>query len=270
MSKQRYPAVAGAFYPGDRFKLAAEVERLVASDVEPRPALGAMVPHAGYVYSGRCAGRTLASIRLPRRVVLLGPNHTGRGAALAACEESSWSTPIGPVPVAEELFEELGARVPALARDSRAHSSEHALEVQIPLLRALREDVEIAPIVIGTRDPATLAELGAGLGEVCRAAGEAPLIVISSDMTHYESAEVAAEKDAAALERLEAFDPGGLLDVVAARSISMCGAAPAAAGLHALRALGATEAERICYTHSGAVTGDEREVVAYAGVVFRA
>ena len=99
--------------------------------------------------------------------------------------------------------------------------------------------------------------------------GDGVLIVASSDMSHFEPAAVAKEKDEMALARVVEVDPEGLLDVVSREGISMCGAAPAAAMLFAARELGATCAETVEYATSGDVTGDTDSVVGYAAVAVR-
>lgn len=271
MAAVRPPAVAGAFYPAQPARLGSMLDGMRPDDVSPVAALGLMVPHAGYVYSGSAAMRTFASAVLPARVILLGPNHTGRGVPLAAAVEDEWLTPLGKVPLDRPLLDALRAADPEVAADGRAHAAEHCLEVQVPMLRALRPDVRIAPLVIGTHDLHALLALGAALADVVAAERDAeggPLLVISSDMTHYEPAAAARRKDELALARLAAIDPAGLHRTVLGEDISMCGMAPAVAALEALRRLGATRGETVVYTHSGVVTGDDREVVAYAGMVF--
>jgi AmmeMemoRadiSam system protein B len=179
-------------------------------------------------------------------------------------------TPLGKVALDHDLIRELMTADGDLALDSRAHAAEHSLEVQVPFLQTLRPDVRLAPIVVGTHDLQALLRLGQALAEVAARLPERPLIVISSDMTHYEPAEAARAKDARALAWLSVVDPVGLYKTVTEQGITMCGVAPAVAALEALRRLGATRGEQVVYTHSGVVTGNDREVVAYAGVVFRA
>ncbi len=269
MAAIRYPAVAGAFYPADPRRVAAMLSELVVPAPEAAPAAGAMVPHAGWIFSGRCAGATLGRIAVPPTVVLLGPNHTGMGAPLAAAPEDAWMTPVGKARVDRALLEELVAADPEVAFDGAAHRREHCLEVEVPFLLARRPDVRIAPVVVGTHDPGALGRLGEALAAILARREPRPLLLVSSDMTHYEPAEVARAKDLPVLERLAACDPEGVLAEVARRGVTMCGVAPAVAALHALRLLGCTGGELVCYTHSGEVTGDDREVVAYAGMIFR-
>ncbi len=270
MSSVRYPAVAGAFYPADRFQLAELVAKLAVGEQEALPAVGAIVPHAGYVYSGACAGRTLAAIDLPASIILIGPNHTGHGSALAAAVEESWATPLGRVDIDRELLEGLVDRCDDLVFDAVAHRSEHSLEVQLPLLQTLAPDARIAPVVVGASDLARLVALGEALADLVLGRDERPLICVSSDMTHYEPADLARQKDEKAIAHLKTVDAKGLLRTVATEDISMCGVGPATAALVAFSRLGVRSGETICYTHSGMVTGDESEVVAYAGMVFRA
>ena len=269
MAAIRYPAVAGAFYPADPRRVAAMLSELVVPAPDPVPAAGVMVPHAGWIFSGRCAGATIGKVAVPPTVVLLGPNHTGMGAPLAAAPEDAWMTPAGKANIDRAFLADLVRHDPEVSLDAAAHRREHCLEVEVPLLLARRPDVRIAPIVVGTHDPGALERLGRALAAVVAEREPRPLLLVSSDMTHYEPAEVARARDLPVLERLAACDPDGVLAEVARRGVTMCGVAPAVAVLHALRDLGCTGGELVCYTHSGEVTGDDREVVAYAGMIFR-
>ena len=269
MSSVRYPAVAGAFYPADGARLRETVQALLPAEAEPRPAVGVVVPHAGYIYSGGCAGRTLAGVRIPDQVILLGPNHTGRGGSLAAPEEEQWATPLGSVRVDRDLLEALAREAPALEFDSRAHTAEHCLEVEVPFLQVLGgEALSIAPIVVGIHDLHALTAFGEAIARVVGEQETPPLVLVSSDMTHYEPAFQAKEKDEKALAALEAVDADRLYRTVMEEKITMCGVAPAVAACTAWRRLGVRRGKLACYTHSGIVTGDEREVVAYAGMIF--
>lgn len=242
----------------------------------PGPAIGLVSPHAGYVYSGRVAGAGYAAVEVPPTAVVLSPSHTGAGAPLALWPEGAWSTPLGEVPVDEELAGALLAAGTDLQADTLAHGREHSLELQLPFLQVRRPDVRIVPICIGTHDIGSLERLGAALAEVASSrgatgAGEARdvLIVASSDMTHYEPADQARAKDRLAIERMEALDPEGLFETVTRHRISMCGVAPATAMLFAARRLGASRGELVAYGDSGEVTGDSSEVVGYAAVAVR-
>src|SRR5271157_58908 len=140
----RQPAVAGRFYPANAQHLRAEVEtyttapaRASAESEAKIHAVGCVVPHAGYVYSGHVAGAVYRRLDLPRRLVILCPNHTGVGEPLAIMSEGAWHTPLGDVPIDEAMANELRSRMSLLAEDQEAHRFEHALEVQLPFLQVL-------------------------------------------------------------------------------------------------------------------------------------
>jgi AmmeMemoRadiSam system protein B len=262
---EREPAVAGRFYTRDPGALAAEVAGLLAGPAPlPREALGILSPHAGYVFSGAVAGATWARVRVPPRVVLLCPNHTGRGARVALWPGGSWRTPLGAVPVDPTLTADLLA-TGLCAADRAAHVLEHALEVQLPFLQVRRPDAAVAALCLGPLDFERCRALGLALAEV--AGHHGALVVASSDMSHYLPAEVARRKDRLALDRLLALDARGLHEVVEREDISLCGFVPATVMLVAAVARGATGAELTGYRTSGDVTGDQRSVVAYAGAI---
>ncbi len=266
----RIPAVAGFFYPADPEELRQMVAAFLpeAPPEPPREFAAVMVPHAGYIYSGRVAGATYARTIVPPRLILLGPNHTGRGAPLSIWDRGEWQMPGGSVKVDEELCDSLKNHCPLLASDRDAHLSEHCLEVQVPFLQARNRSCRVVPVVVGTGSLAHLRSLGEAVARTVREAGEPVLIVISSDMTHYEPAADAARKDRIALERMEALDAEGLRRVVLEEGISMCGYAPAVAGLYAASELGARSGRMVLYGHSGEVSGDCEAVVGYAGMTF--
>ncbi|WP_305046308.1 AmmeMemoRadiSam system protein B [Geoalkalibacter sp.] len=262
----REPAVAGQFYPADQEQLRTLLASLIPAG-EPGKALGIVSPHAGYVYSGAVAGHTYSQVRIPDKVVILGPNHHGHGQRAALYPAGAWLTPLGRVAIDTLLSQRLRETCTLLAEDALAHRFEHSLEVQVPFLQYLNPQVRIAAICLGRLGLAELLDLGRALGECLKASGEEILLVASSDMTHYESAEQARVKDSAAIGRILALDPEGLYQVVGARRISMCGVLPAVVMLAACRELGASRGRLVQYGNSGDVSGDFHQVVGYAGLV---
>jgi hypothetical protein len=262
----RQPAVAGQFYTDDPRRLRAELTELVPAGAVRQKVLGIIAPHAGYMYSGAVAGAVYGAIEIPPTVVILGPNHHGRGARIALFPDGEWLTPLGPVPINARLAELVREHAPGVESDAAAHRFEHSLEVQVPFLQHLRPDVSIVPLCLGFGDFPRCRTLGLGLAAAIRAYAEPVLIIASSDMTHYESAAAAREKDQEALRAVLALNPEGLLAVCRDKEITMCGVIPAAVMLVAVRELGATEARLVRYATSGDVTGDNRQVVAYAAV----
>jgi AmmeMemoRadiSam system protein B len=263
----RLPAVAGTFYEGRRDRLEAEVRELLPETARREAALGALVPHAGYVYSGPVAGAVYSRLDIPPAVVILCPNHTGRGAPAALDPSDAWRTPLGDVAVDRRLGERLRALAPSLEEDAVSHAREHSLEVQLPFLQFRRPDVRLVPVSIGAQDLDLCREIGEAVASLVAEEDEKPLILASSDMSHYESRAVGGKKDEAALARIEAVDPEGLFTTVFSGRISMCGVLPATALLFAARKLGAKAARVVARRDSGDETGDPSSVVGYAGVI---
>jgi MEMO1 family protein len=272
-SALRSPAVAGRFYPGRAEELLRAVRKYSSSAETARiSAIGCVAPHAGYIYSGSVAGAVYSRLEIPKRCVILCPNHTGKGRALAVMTNTTWQTPLGEVAADADLGARLLRRYPALEEDSAAHRGEHAIEVQLPFLQALQPELKIVPIVIGTSDFYLLRGLGEALADVIAAlqeenGAEKVLIIASSDMNHYESDAITRVKDHKAIERVLAMDARGLWEVVMSEDISMCGFGPATVMLTAAKLLGATSATLVKYATSGDVSGDYEAVVGYAGII---
>jgi AmmeMemoRadiSam system protein B len=267
----RHPAVAGRFYPGKRDELRAEVHEYLSqshtAEQVPIRALGCIAPHAGYMYSGHVAGAVFARLHIPKRCIVMCPNHTDMGRALAIMSDGAWETPLGEVPIDGEFATALKNRFPALHEDSAAHRAEHAAEVELPFLQLRQPDLSFVPIALGTGQFDTLEQLGQALADVIAVQSSPVLMVASSDMNHYESDAITRVKDHRAIERMLSLDPRGLFDVVTHQDISMCGFGPAVAMLTAARQLGAKSAELVKYATSGDVSGDRDMVVGYAGIV---
>jgi AmmeMemoRadiSam system protein B len=269
----RPAAVAGRFYP-DGAAAAAACDRLFASTSTSAPlALGVMCPHAGWMYSGRLAAATLSAVAVPSRVIVVCPNHTGVGPALALAPPGAWQLPTGAVPIDAELTTSLAAALaPWGGRvDAGAHRDEHAIEVLVPLLQHRQPQLRLTALVVsGGLPAATCAGVGAALADVVRAAGGPArvLLVASSDLNHFEDQAETERRDARALAALVGADPAGLLRVIDDADISMCGARPAAMLLAYAAALTrAPQVEIIGHHTSGDVSGDHDRVVGYAGAV---
>jgi AmmeMemoRadiSam system protein B len=268
----RMPAVAGAFYPADPAGIAEAVARLVTPGREgpdnPADAIAAVCPHAGWQYSGKLAGRLAASMVVPPRVLVLAPNHTGRGARGAVWPDGVWRLPGLNIPVDAGFCRALCDQSTLLAPDTAAHEDEHAIEVLLPLLAARQPALHIAPVVLGGLSFGECETLAGAIARTVQQADGPTLIVASSDMNHYRTDAETREIDALALAPMEALDAHGLYDAVRKNGITMCGYVPATVALLAARALGATKAARLGYATSADAGGDAERVVGYAAVMF--
>ncbi len=221
------------------------------------------------MYSGAVAAKTIAAITLPETVLLLGPNHTGRGEAFSIMTEGAWQTPFGQAEIDMRLAKKLLARSRLLREDASAHQDEHSLEVQVPLLQYFKSEVKIIPIAISADDLTQLQVLGNELATVVREAQaeDSVLLAASSDMTHYEPQKQAKAKDQQAIAAILDLNEEDLFKRIAKFDISMCGYAPVAVMLAAAKALGARKGELVSYQTSGDVSGDFSSVVGYAGII---
>ncbi|HEV2348781.1 MAG TPA: AmmeMemoRadiSam system protein B [Terriglobia bacterium] len=268
----RPAVVAGRFYPAKPEVLKRDLENYLGREAaaqEPKieGALGCVVPHAGYVYSGKVAGAVYQKLPARSSYIILCPNHTGRGAPLAMMSGGSWQTPLGEVPVDHALATVLGNSCHLLTEDSEAHSQEHSLEVQLPFLQRQVKDFRFVPVAVGVGNYAALEFLGHCVAHAVEIAAKPVMVIASSDMNHYEPDGVTRIKDQRAIEKILALDPHGLHEVVRKENISMCGYGPTIAMLAAVVELGAKQAHLVKYATSADAGGDRDAVVGYAGII---
>ncbi|HUU13123.1 MAG TPA: AmmeMemoRadiSam system protein B [Terriglobia bacterium] len=267
----RHPAVAGRFYPGKPETLRHDLDEYLGPDAAAADktvnAIGCVVPHAGYMYSGHVAGAVYRKLPARGSYVILCPNHTGRGAPLAMMSSGAWRTPLGEVAIDSSLASSVRQGCHLVMEDAAAHAEEHSLEVQLPFLQQMQEDFTFVPIAIGVGGYAVLDSLGRGLAQAAKRAAKPFLIIASSDMNHYEPDSITRVKDRKAIDKIIALDPEGLYDVIRREDISMCGYGPTIAMLTAAKELGASKAELVKYATSADASGDRSAVVGYAGII---
>jgi AmmeMemoRadiSam system protein B len=262
----RKTAVEGQFYPADRESLKKDLKKMIKVVPNRHKVLGLLSPHAGYVYSGACAGQGYGRVVLTETVIILGVNHRGYGAPLALDGNDSWETPLGSVAVNSELRSSLLAASKLFALDTQAGAAEHSLEVQVPFIQYTSPGARILPITVAAYRLPDLLAAGHAIAGLFKE-NENIMMVASSDMSHYIPAAKARELDFKAIEQLLQLDAQGLYRTVEENRISMCGVAPAVIMLSAAKEAGATKAELVCYTNSGEVSGDLAEVVGYASLI---
>lgn len=278
----RKPAVAGSFYPSDPDELVAFISNLFSSvgvGGIPRPnAAGSrriaslISPHAGYIYSGRTAAAgysVLAEDGIPDTFVILGPNHTGLGAAFSVSNAKYWETPLGEVEVDKELAFSIKEHFEDLTFDDLAHTSEHSIEVQIPFLQVIYGSPKIVPIVMGLQEPSYAKSLGEAIALASEVLGKDVVVIASSDMSHYLPEEEAKSRDMAALDAILRMDVRGLFRTIFELDVSMCGPGPASVAITFARLKGIERGELVRYSTSAEAIGDKSFVVGYASVVFR-
>ncbi|MFO0563069.1 MAG: AmmeMemoRadiSam system protein B [Polyangiales bacterium] len=259
----RAPAVAGLFYPDGAKELKTAVDSLLAAasaraqsvDVARSKVKALIVPHAGYVYSGAIAATAYALLasraQKVRRVVLLGPAHRAYVHGLAIPSAASFTTPLGSIEI-DQAGVRAASQFPQVTRDDRAHAREHSLEVHLPFLQRTLGDFTLVPLVVGGATPTEVAQVLEALW-----GGDETLIVISSDLSHYQPYETATAVDR---ETVSAIVRGDFVEPEQA-----CGA-PAVNGLSALRRWRKLEPVVLDVRNSGDTAGGRDEVVGYASI----
>jgi len=265
----RNPVVAGQFYPASPSQLKDMIEGLVDEKAVKEEVIGAVSPHAGYMYSGAVAGAVMSRIKLKDTAIIMGPNHTGMGKPLSIMTEGDWSTPLGKVKIDSEMAKRILASSAYLQEDSAAHQFEHSLEVQVPFLQYFQSDIKIVPIVLSFATGSIYKQIGKEIARAIKDLNREVVIIASSDMTHYEPQESAQKKDNQAIAAILELSEDKLLARVEELDITMCGYAPTASLISAAKELGAREAELVRYQTSGDTTGDYSSVVGYAGIIIK-
>ena len=267
----RAAAVAGTWYPGTRGALEREVDGYVAAVPDSaRLAVRAVIaPHAGMMFSGPVAAHAYkaASAAGPYDVVVLvGPSHYVAFEGVAVSPDAAFDSPLGPAAVDPRGVAALSSSA-IVSKRRQPHDREHSLEMQIPFLRRLLPDVPIVPLVMGFQRRETILALADVLANAFE--GRRPLLVASTDLSHFYDADTAASLDGRVEEYVSRFDPDGLLALFEeypeherGRSVA-CGGGPAIAVMLAARKLGATDAQVLKYAHSGEISGDYGSVVGY-------
>ena len=270
----RRASVAGRFYPDNASELIAVLRGYLTEGPQGRSgkaekAVAAIAPHAGYIYSGSVAGAVFSSIEIPDDIILIGPNHTGAGPRFSVMARGAWEMPFGRMEINEALAAALVAPGALFTEDTEAHLGEHSLEVELPFIHCRNKEASFVPVTVMRAGYRECAKLGAAIAGTIKAYGKEVLIVVSSDMNHYEPDPITREKDGRAIEKLLALDASGLLERTDAENISMCGAGPAAIAIEAAKKLGATGARLVKYATSGDTSGDLDQVVGYAGIIIQ-
>ena len=265
----RKPVVSGRFYPARAPELTKQIESFIDKTALKSEAIACMLPHAGYTYSGLVAAQTVSRIKIKDKIVLLGPNHTGLGAAFSIQAQGTWQTPLGEIEIDSDLAKAILKNSKYLEEDSIAHAQEHSLEVELPVLQYFKKSFQIVPICILSDEADKLEEIGQAIAAAIKETKQenSVLIVASSDMTHYEPQDQASAKDKAAIQAILKLDIPALTKTVRDLNISMCGYAPVSAMLSCAKLLGAKKGELVKYQTSGDVTGDTSSVVGYAGII---
>ncbi len=248
----RRPAVAGSFYPADPQELKQAIAEsylhrlgpgaLPPSAEESTGVAACVCPHAGYAYSGPVAAHSylwLSSLRKPGLVVIVGPNHYGIGGGVSTFSEGVWETPLGRVTVDSASAKMLVELTGIVDYDPEAQKREHSIEVQLPFLQEIYGTFRFLPVCLTLQDIDTAMEIGSGIAEVLQ--DRNAILIASSDLTHYEPAATAMEKDTELLEHVQKLDVEGFYETLERKHVTACGFGAIATVMEASKRLGFKE-----------------------------
>ena len=273
----RKPAVAGSFYPSNKHELVQMIENCFTHPYGPRKKpptdierkiIGMVCPHAGYAYSGSVAAHSYYAVSSLNTdiVIMIGPNHYGIGSGVATTSVCYWETPLGVIGVDDRAAESVVKISGIVDIDDSAHTEDHCLEVQLPMLQFVYENFKILPIIMWMQDMETASDVGKAIAEICK--DRNALLIASSDFTHYEPNEVAYRKDNELFKTILDLDLNKYYTVLRRLRVSTCGYGAIASVMFAAKILGAKKGELMKYATSGDITDKKDSVVGYGSIIF--
>jgi AmmeMemoRadiSam system protein B/AmmeMemoRadiSam system protein A len=267
----RKSVIAGTWYPGDPATLTGDIRnylKKVPAQAVGGPVVALVSPHAGYVYSGQVASYGYRLIESQRydAVVVMGPSHRVAFHGASVYASGGYETPLGIVPVDEELAGTILKGDPVLNSDRKPHAAEHSVEIQLPFLQVVLGSFAFVPIVMGTQDYRTCEAVAEAIFRAAR--GKNVLVVGSSDLSHFHSYEQAMRLDQTIVERVQKRDHRGLSRELEDGTCEACGGGPIVAAMLYAEKAGARGVKVLKYANSGDVTGDRRQVVGYLSAAF--
>ena len=268
----RTPVVDGQFYPGDPDKLRKDIKEYLeaAPDIEiPGKLIGLIEPHAGYIYSAPIAAYGYKQLidKKYKTVIVMAPSHRYPFSGISIIPEGTYRTPLGDVPIDEELVKKIAAYSPETIKFvPAAHAREHSLEVQVPFLQeTLEPGWKIVPIIFGSNNLETCKTVAAAIAPHYDPSSQ--ILIASSDMSHYYPYDTACGMDKPALEKIEKLDLAGFVELVQRGKAELCGVGPVITLMMFAKSLGG-EAKTLKYGNSGDTAGDKSQVVGYGCVAF--
>jgi MEMO1 family protein len=275
----RAPSVAGRFYPAEPEKLRQAIQLFLKDSVRMpiETPVALIVPHAGYIYAGQIYADAYRQVmgRHYDVVAILGVNHTAPGfSGVSLGPYSAYRTPLGDIPVDEEITSRLLSKCRDCNRDRQAQAAEHSIEVQVPFIQVLFPNAKIVPAILHPPDMGMCTRFGQSLAKALK--NRQALIIISSDLSHYPDSDNAAKADRETLDSIATLDPLKIVSLMHTLNFPnldtrACGEASILAGLTAAKALGATQAIAAGYANSGDVAvGDRSRAVGYGAMVLAA
>jgi len=266
----RESIAAGSFYPGNPDALRRQINKFLdnteLSKIEDIKSI--VCPHAGYIYSGQVAAYSYRQISGKKfdSIFIMAPSHSEYFDFISIFNGDAYRTPLGLAYVDKERSKILADKSSFIKLSEHGHRDEHSLEVQLPFLQVLFDDIKIVPIVIGQQNSRNIKELGSTIGNLFK--NDNILIIASTDLSHYYEYNIAVSLDRKTEDLINNFDPENLMLEFLRNNVEMCGGGPVISAMIASKILGANSSKILNYKNSGDVTGDRNAVVGYLSAVF--
>jgi MEMO1 family protein len=286
----REPVFSGQFYESSKEDLGRQIEscfknklgagKLVKNNTSEK-VFAAIVPHAGYVFSGYCATHVYASLmntKEPITFIILGTNHTGLANAPFSVSFEDFQTPLGTIKNETSLSQQL-INNKDIIQDEAPHKLEHSIEVQLPFLQYCFKNFSIVPIIVSTDNYLELKKFSRILAELIKKQKNSVVLIASSDFTHYgpnynfipfplnkKTKQNLYSLDHQAIEKIISFDSKGFYEQ--AEKSTICGKSPITITIETSKILGAKKAKLLKYYTSGDIVHDYENSVGYASLIF--
>lgn len=263
----RNPSHAGTFYPRFAEQVNRQIKQWLATATEcnePERGLGVILPHAGYMYSGKCAALGLHSVSHEDfdSIIILHPCHSGYHFDFSVSPYTEYVTPLGTLMLDKDLYERLSPEADQTIALSY-HQNEHSMEIQLPLISYFFPQAQILPVMIGNQIPAVAKRLADLLYNMIYKSSKRILIICSTDLSHYHNAVKAENMDGELLSQVLALDADKLWESMKNEGCEACGIGGILSLLYFAGKYTNPQVKVVDYTHSGKVSGNNLQVVGY-------
>ncbi len=269
MNKFRAPSVAGMFYPASPKELKNLITNMLditQPENKMENIFGLIVPHAGYIYSGKTAAYGFNQLKGKniKTAVIISPSHREYFPGVCIYEGDGYQTPLGFVEIDKELREKIIDGSKTIYSGLDGHRNEHAIEVQLPFLQMVLEEFKFVPIVMGDQGDIFIDELSSKLSSVI---DENTIVIASSDLSHYYPKFEADKLDSVIEQRISDFDFNSLQADLQRKNCEACGGGPIVSVMKAASLKNKLKSKVLDRSDSGDTTNDDTQVVGYLSAV---
>ncbi len=273
--KTRKAAHSGRFYPSHKKDVKKLYESILLSErikinyeLANEKLIGAIVPHAGFMYSGYQAIHVFEILKSlkqkPEIIIIVNPNHTGFGPPIATDENHAWETPLGKVDLDLDFINQI-----IFPKSSMAHQHEHSAEVMLPFLKYIMDnEFKIVPITLSVQNFKNAKTVAQEIFNVAKESEKKIFFIASSDFSHFISPQLGQELDNVVLKEIYKLNSVGVEQQVNSKNISVCGFGPIMSLIEYSKMISdAPKVTLLKRGHSGEVRPSD-EVVNYVSVLF--